>query len=135
MTRELMDGLGQMLRSAQVELPPQLRARLLAIPHMPEPVSIWSPRWTVPAAILGPAVLWLGFSRGPAAMEFLTAVLAGLTGGLAFPTFPALSLLPMGAAMVALMGLLGLGTWLYIRAETRHDILYARRMTRAALQT
>ena len=135
MTRELTDGLGDMLRSAQVELPPQLRARLLAIPHMPEPVSMWDLRWTLPAAILGPAALWLGISRGYQAVDLLMTVLAGLTGSLTIPTLPALSLLPVGAAMLALMGLVGLGTWLYIRAETRHDLLYARRMTRASLQT
>ncbi|MEE9162179.1 MAG: hypothetical protein V3U35_04320 [Candidatus Neomarinimicrobiota bacterium] len=122
------DGL---IRAAQVDLPPGLKARLLAIPRTAVPVSFWDLRWMLPAAALGPAAGWFIITRAGTLTESMATKLTVLFGRLALPALPAAPLLAVGTALAAVALALGLGTWLYLRSEQRHDLLYIRRLTGA----
>lgn len=130
MSNQPSHDLAGLFRAAQVDLPPVLRARLLAIPRTAPSVSFWDLRWMLPAAALGPAAGWLVITRAGALAEYLATKLTLLLEPLAWPVLPAPQWLSVGTALAAVVLILGLGTWLYLRSGQRQDLLYFQRLTR-----
>jgi len=131
MSEQQFDDLVRVFHGAQVDLPPHLRARLLAIPKMAPAVSFWDMRWMLPAAILAPAALWLFITRMGALWGTLLTRAASLADGLTLPALPTPSLLSLAVALGAVVVATVLGSWLYLRAESQATLLYARRLTGA----
>ncbi len=128
MTQQTRDDLGGILKAAQAELPPRLKARLLAIPRLPAPVTFWDLRWGLPAIVLTPPAAWLVVTKAVVMTDYLALKITGLAADMALPIIPAPSLVSVGAGLVAIMLGAGLATWLYLRAQDRNDQLFARRL-------
>lgn len=131
MNEQRFDDLDQVFSQAQVELPPHLKARLLAIPSMASRVSFWDLRWMLPLAALLPGILWLIITRADAVWDWVITNATSLVAGLTIPTLPTLSLLSMAVALGAVVAAAALGVWLYLRAENEAALSYARRLTGA----
>ncbi|MFB0515936.1 MAG: hypothetical protein ACETWG_04950 [Candidatus Neomarinimicrobiota bacterium] len=160
MSQPSFDEFEQIFSRAQVELPPHLKERLLAIPRMSTSVSFWDLSWVLPAALMVPAALWLIITHAGALWNSIIANAAPLVEGLALPSLPTPSLPQAGAlwelivtkaaSLTESLGLPALLTptlfslavvlgvvvvvmsiWLYLRAESQATLLFARRLTRA----
>ncbi len=131
MNEQRFDDLDQVFSQAQVELPPHLKARLLAIPSMAPRVSFWDPRWMLPLAALPPGVLWLIITRAGAFWDWVIPKVTSLVAGLTIPTLPTPSLFLQAVALGVVVAAAALGAWLYLRAEDQAALSYARRLTGA----
>ena len=128
MTQDYRGDLDGILKAAQAEMPPRLKARLLAIPRLPAPVTFWDLRWGLPAIVLTPPAAWLVVTKAVIVTDYLVLRTAGLAVNWALPVIPAPALISVGAGLVALMLGAGLATWMYLRAQDRNDQLFARRL-------
>ncbi len=149
-----LDELQQVFRDAQVDLPPGLKARLLAIPVLEQRPSFLSLRWLLPLAALMPGFLWVVVHYASDLYGYVTQ----LTRGLSLPelpritvlrdfTLPDLSRFPvvselslpalptitpvmvlMFTAAVAVVA--GLAAGLYLWRESQLDVQYIRLLNR-----
>ena len=126
MTQNYRGDLGAVLKAAQAELPPRLKSRLLAISHLPAPVTFWDLRWGLPAIVLTPPAAWLVVTRAAVVTDYLALKMTGLAVNLTLPVMPAPTLVSVGAGLAAVMLGVGLATWMYLRAQDRNDQLFAR---------
>ncbi len=138
MNAQQFEELDHLFSQAQVDLPPHLKARLLAIPHMAQPASFWDASWMLPAVALVPAILWLMITKASALWSLIVTKAASLLEGVALPTIslpaispPPPSLLAVGIGMGVVVAAAGLCAWYYLHTENQALVHYARKLTAA----
>lgn len=89
MKEQQPDELQQVFREAQVDLPPGLKARMLAIPALEQRPSFLSLPWLLPLAALIPGFLWVVSSYAFDLHGYVTQ----LTRGLSLPELPRITAL------------------------------------------
>ena len=89
MKEQPLDELQQVFREAQVDLPPGLKARLLAIPTLEQRPSFLSLPWLLPLAALMPGFLWVVVHYASDLFGYITQ----LTRGLSLPGLPRITAL------------------------------------------
>lgn len=145
MKAEPIDNLDQLFQQAQADLPPQLKARLLAIPRIEAAQPRWDVQRILPFLTLLPAACWLAFRYGP---TWVNKIIAGLQNirmpvfemplpawpaipamEITLPALPALSPMMILAGSAVLVILMSVGAWLYFEHEGESVAAYAQRLT------
>lgn len=130
MNEQSSDPLELFFKQSQAELPPQLKARLLAIPQVAqvEP-SFWDLRWIIPAFSLMPAVLWLLIAKVVPWVGSATAKLVSWTQGLVLPALPQPSITIIGFGLGIVLTAVSAALWFYWNAESRVTLAYGKHLT------
>jgi len=89
MKEQPFDELQQVFREAQVDLPPGLKARLLAIPALEQRPAFGDLRWLLPVLALIPGLLWVVIRYASDFYGFVTQ----FTRGLSLPELPRITIL------------------------------------------
>lgn len=145
MRAEPIDDLDQLFQQAQADLPPQLKARLLAIPRIEAAQHRWDVQRILPFLTLLPAACWLVFLYGP---TWVHKIIAGLQNirmpafemplpawpaipalEMTLPAWPTLSPMMILAGSTVLVVLMTVGAWLYFEHEGESVAAYAQRLT------
>lgn len=150
-----LDELQQVFREAQVDLPPGLKARLLAIPVLEQRPAFGDLRQLVPLLALIPGFLWVVIRYASDLYGFLTKAMQGLSlpqlprvtalrdftlpdlsripvvSELSLPALPTITpvMVLMYTAIVAIVA--GLAAGLYLWHESQLDTQYIRQLNRA----
>ena len=140
MNQPQFDPLDKIFREVQADLPPQLEAKLRAVPHRVPAIPFWEPEWMLPAAGLFLGSLWWALSHAGTIYQQVVAFFKGLTLPefkvtvplleWTLPTIPQIEPLffVSGGAAVALA--MGLGSLLFLQAEARADGDYIHNLNR-----
>jgi len=154
MKEQQPDELQQFFREAQVDLPPGLKARLLAIPALEQRPAFGDLRWLLPLAALMPGFLWVVVHYASDLYGYVTQLTRGLSlpelpritvlrdftlpdlsrfpvvSELSLPALPAITpvMVLMFTAAVALVA--GLAAGLYLWRESQLDVQYIRLLNR-----
>jgi hypothetical protein len=120
-----------LFQRAQVDLPDNLKRRLLAIPDVSPAVSFWDVRRILPIITIAPGLFWFLLTHTGAFWQWLGIKLVALASAL--PVASAVSIPTY--AMYFATGLLAVSvitaTWLFLRAENRARFSYAKQLTAA----
>ena len=123
------DDLDQRFSRAEVELPPHLKARLMAVPHMAPQPTFWDLRWIIPSASMVPAMIWLLITKvGPFIGATATNAVLWFEG-LVLPTWPVPSLTAIGFSLAIILAVTSAGVWLYLNYESRVTVAYGKYLT------
>ena len=153
-----LDELQQVFREAQVDLPPGLKARLLAIPTLEQRPSFLSLPWLLPLATLIPGFLWVVIRYGADLFGYITQLTRGfnmpelpritalrdfalpdlyrfpVVSELSLPALPALpAITPVMVLMftAAVAVVTGLAAGLYLWRESQLDVQYIGLLNRS----
>lgn len=143
-----LDELQQVFREAQVDLPPGLEARLLAIPALEQRPAFGDLRQLLPLLALIPGFLWVVIRYGADLFGYITQLTRGLSlpelpritamrdfalpdlsripvvSELSLPVLPAITPVMVLAFAAAIAAIAGLAAGLYLWRESQLDTQY-----------
>ena len=155
MKEQPLDELQQVFREAQVDLPPGLEARLLAIPALEQRPAFGDLRWLLPLAALIPGFLWVVIRYGADLFGFITQLTRGLSlpglpripalrdftlpdlsrfpvvSELSLPALPAITPVMVLMFTAAVAVVVGLAAGFYLWHESQLDVQYIRLLNRS----
>ncbi|UCD38801.1 MAG: hypothetical protein JSW54_04800 [Fidelibacterota bacterium] len=129
MKEQSFEELDLLFSQAQVDLPPQLKARLMTIPHMTSQPTFWDLRWIIPAASLVPAIFWLLITKVLPLLGEVSGRIVSWAEDLVIPTFPAPSMVLVGFCLGITLATLSAGVWFYWNSESRVTLAYGKYLT------
>ena len=155
MKEQTLDELQQVFREVQVDLPPGLKARLLAIPTLEQRPSFLSLPWLLPLAALMPGFLWVVVHYASDLFGYITQLTRGLSlpglpritalrdftlpdlsrfpvvSELSLPALPAITPVMVLAFAAAIAAIAGLAAGLYLWRESQLDVQYIHLLNRS----
>ncbi len=155
MKEQPLDELQQVFREAQVDLPPGLKARLLAIPALEQRPSFLSLPWLLPLATLIPGFLWVVIRYGADLFGHITQLSRGfnmpelpritalrdftlpdlsrfpVVSELSLPALPTITPVMVLAFTAAVAIIAGVAAGLYLWRESQLDVQYIHLLNRS----